>query len=287
MSWQAVIVLNIFIFALAQILIKLIVDKLPRAQALSLQFLINALIMSLYVLVTGHFRFSGDALKVIPVGFFVAFGAYCQWRAIAISLSRTSLFFPLSGVLTFILATIFLGEAEEWNFELIGGAILCFLAVFLFWSQLGKKEKGAQGDQRKWLFFVGGIVLILGMANFLIKVFSSDIPQGEFLLYWYLGTFLGSLPLLYLERQNHFQWPGKLVFLVPLASLAVLGNLATQYWAFQLTLVSRVVPFQSVGTTFLPILIGWLIFKERKGLSKKELLAFAIGIAGNLLIVLS
>lgn len=287
MNWQLVLMTNIIIFAVAQVLIKLIVGKLPKAQALSLQFLINALIMFSFVLAKNQFHFSDEALKVIPLGVLASLGAYCQWKAIAVSLSRTALFLPLAGSLTVGLAALFLGETKEWSSGLMAGIIICFLAAFFFRNQSKEKAEGNRESDKKWLFFVVGMILIFGITNFLMKAFSSDIPRGQFLFYWYAGTFLGSLPLLFLEKQNPLEWPGRIVFLVPLASLAILGNLATQYWAFQLTLASRVVPFQTFGTTFVPVLIGWFVFKERKGLSKKELLAFFTGLAGASLIILS
>lgn len=286
MNWQIVLGLNILIFALAQLLFKLIVGKLPRAQALSLQFLIVLLAMSSYFLAVGRGPSTLTLLAIAPLGFINAWGAYCQWRAIDISLSRTNLFFPLAGVLTAVLAAVFLGEAREWNLRLISGIILCFTAVFLFRSQSEKGKKTILG-KGNWLIFIAGMVLIFGANNFLMKVLASDIPREEFLLPWYLGAFLGSLPLLYWEKQNPLKWPGKLIFLVPLSSLAILGYLATQYWAFQLTLASRVMPFQAVGATFLPVLTGWFLFKERKGLAKKEWLAFFAGIAGALLVIAS
>ncbi len=283
-----VLILNIVIFCIAQILIKLVASHLPRAQALSLMFLTCALIASGYGLITGNFIISSNIFIVGAVGFFVAFGAYCQWQAIKLNLSRTSLFNPLSDVLTILLVVVFLSEAAKWNLKLISGMILCFAAIFLF-VKFSKKTEDKNESVKKWLFWTLGMIIIFGTATFLMKVFSSEflIPRPQFLIYWYIGAFLGSVPLLFLEKQNSFKFPGKLIFLAPLAGLFVLGNLATTYWAFELTLASQVVPFRMVGITFLPILIGWFVFKERKSLSKKEILAFSIGAIGAILIILS
>lgn len=131
------------------------------------------------------------------------------------------------------------------------------------------------------------MVTILGIATFITKVFSSKMPQAQFLMFWYCGAFLGSFPLLCLEKQNPFIYPGKVIFLIPLVSLSILGSLATTYWVFQLTEASRVMPFLLSGQIITSVLAGLLIFKERKGLSKREILAFAIGIIGAFLIILS
>ncbi len=179
-----------------------------------------------------------------------------------------------------------MSEAAKWNLKLIIGIMLCFVAIFLF-VKFSRKAENQNKNVKKWLLWVIGMVVIFGIATFLMKVFSSEIPRQQFLIYWYIGAFLGSIPLLFLEKQNPFKFPGKLIFLVPLASLFILGNLATTYWAFELTLASRVIPFRSIGITLIPVLIGWFIFKERKGLSKKEILAFSIGAMGAILIILS
>lgn len=284
-----ILVLNIILFAIAWILIKVIVRKLPwRAQALSLQFLLCAILIYLYSLAVGNFHLTRDALLVVPIGFLVSFGAYCQWRAIDLSMSRTALFFPLGSVLTIVLAGIFLQELAKWNPMLTGGMALSFFAIFLFLKSSKTKKKNNQKEKsfKQWLFFASVMIIILGTAVFMRKVLDY-IPLLQWLTYWYTGAFLGSLPLLYLEKQNPFKFPGKLIFLVPLVSLAILGHLATQFWAIDLTLISRVESFRVVGIIFLPVLIGWFIFKERKGLSKREGLAFLIGTAGALLIIFS
>lgn len=281
--WLIALSLNIIFYSLSSSLIKLIAGKVPRAQALSVQFLLCAVFIFLYNFFSDRFNFSDSMLLVLPVGFLNALGAYCEWRAIKSSLSRTSLFYPLANVLTVILAGVFLAEAAEWSSELIIGVLLCFLAAFLFSRRAADTDKI---NIKEWLLSVSSMILIFGTTAFLMKVFSSDIPREQFLIAWYVGSFLGSLPILFLEKESLFKFPGRSVFLVPLLSLAILSQLATFYWAFQLVSASKVVPLRAVGTAFVPVLIGWFVFKEGKGLSKKELLAFVVGVIGVLLIII-
>jgi len=292
LDWQIVVLLNIGIFTVAQIFIRLSVRNLPRAKALSFMFLICAGVISLIGLATGNLRWSDSALIVITVGFFNCFGAYCQWRAIGFSLSRTSLFNPLSYGLAMILAGIFLGEFSQWNLRLITGIVLCFSAVFLFTAsskRIVEKEE-VEDDPKKWLIFVLGAVIIFGMVIFLMKVFSSSIPRGQFLIYWYNGAFLGSLLLIKLDKQKEkkkfFKHPKLSIMFVPILSLLILGNLATQYWAFELTLASQVLPFISVGTVFLPVLLSCYLFGDEWKFMKKAKLASVIAVIGALLIIL-
>lgn len=288
MSLQIALGTNLIIGATAPIVLKLVAGRLPKAQALSLQFLICAVLIWLFGLATGNFQPSSEMIIIATVGFVNAFGAFCQWQAIDLSMSKTYLLAPLAQILTVFLASTFLNEVAKWNIPLIMGITLSFLGVFVFViSRAGIKKENKNNNIKKWLFFVSAMIIIFGTASFLMKVFSFSVPRTSFLISWYTGAFLGSLSILYSSKQNFFKYPGKTIFLVPLASLAILSYLATEYWAFELALASQVAPFQAVAGTFAPLLSGWFIFKERKGLSKKEMLAFATGIVGALLIILA
>ncbi len=281
MGWQTILILNILFYLIVWIFIKLTVRKFPIGKSLLLQFFFCALIIYTYQFITGGLHFSREFFFVAPVGFLVAFGAFWQWQAIKLNMSKTSLFLPLADVLTIILAGFLLGESNQWGLKFLTGALLCFSAVFLFQNWKKKEE-----EQKKWLFFILLMVVIFGTAAFLMKVFSFNIPKQEFLTYWYTGAFFGSLIIFIFTKKDSAEKTGKLFFLIPLLGLAVLGQLATYYWAFELAAASQVVPVRSAAITFLPVLAGWFIFKERKGLSKKEVLAFLIGIIGALLIIL-
>lgn len=290
MNWQMVLLFNITIVAISIVLAKLITDRLPnKAHGVFIQYLCCAIMASGYWLLTSQDKILiPECFGALGLGFFVCFGAYCQWHAHALNLSKTALLDPLSEVITIILVTVFLFEFKSWNLMLVFGIIYSFKAVYIFKSQ---KEKGMKKEKenRKWLFFTLAMVTIFGIATFGMKVFASkfSMPKAQFLMFWYTGAFLGSLILLYVKKQNPLIYPGKFVFLIPLLSLGIVGNLATLYWALQLTEASRVIPVRLVGEIFVAVLIGLFIFKERKELSEAGKLGFWIGTAGALFIFLS
>jgi len=221
-------------------------------------------------------------IGISAVGFINAFGNYFQWQASNLSLSRTSLFLPLMEVVTILLAVIFLQEAVLWNAKLVLGATLCFLAIFLFrWQPSDKILKN------KWFLFIIGMVLILGIAGFLLKVFSFTVSSETFLVAWYVGALIGSLPILGLEKQNPLKADAKTLLTVLPVSIAILGSLFALYWTYQLGgPVSLVLPIRGLAITIIPILVGWFVFKERKGFTKTEWLAFSLGIAGAVMVLL-
>lgn len=284
MVWMLAVILSLTIWALTQITLKSIVNRLPKAKALVLQFFICAGSVWIFASLTKTVQFEQSFLLIGVVGFVNAFGAYCQWRAYAFSLSKTALFLPLSAVFTVWLATLFLGETAIYNFLVIIGVIFLFSAAFL----LSKKEK-EEGESAgiKWLLFVMGMVLIVGGVSFMMKLFSFTVSHTTFLSYWYGGAFLGSLPMLWLERKDKRKLFQKGSWRVPLASAGILGALATFYWAFQLAPAGMVLPVRAFGMAFLPILIGWFIFKEKKGLTKGKIIGFVLGMIGVVFIVIS
>ena len=282
MSWEIVLVISFGITVFAQGILKSIVHKLPNARALSLQFFICAMAMIFYGAIWGDIAFKLSLFPILGIGFINAFGAYFQWRAYRYSLSKTSLFLPLSGIIAVSLAAIFLGESNIYNPYIILGSLILFCSAFILNVRSSKEE---ESTNTKWLLFVLGMVLISGVAVFMLKFFSFTVPKGTFLLYWYSGAFLGSLPILLLEGGDTRKLFQKEVWRVPLASLGIMGALATTYWMFQLSPAGIVVPVYSFSTTLLAILAGWFVFKERKGLSKLQVFGFASGIIGILLIM--
>lgn len=288
MSWQLALGVLVVINTASVVLTKVAADKLPkRSLGIFYQYLICAVIATLYAVFTGKTDFNSTILLIGAVGFINAFGNYFQWQASGLSLSKTVLFFPLMEVVTIVLAVTFVGEAILWNPQLILGAGLCFLAMWLFRlpAKSGSKTKEILGGQ--WLLFTLGMVVIFGLAGFLVKFFSFQIARETFLMGWYVGAFLAAIPILGLEKQNPIRVSRKTILIVLPVSLAILGALFALYWTYQLGgPVSLVLPVRGIAITIIPVLLGWFIFKERKGLTSHEWLGFLTGVAGAVLVLL-
>lgn len=292
MSWQFGLIILLIINTGSVVLTKMAADKLPkeRSKGIFFQYLFCAIIATFYalpLLIAGGIDLSLLVLGAGTVGFINAFGNYCQWQASARSLSKTTLFFPLMEAITIVLAVIFLNEVKLWNYQLLAGAGLCFLAMWLFRLPKKGKDEVKKTTSRQWFFFILAMVLIFGAAGFLVKFFSATLARETFLMSWYWGAFLGSLPILKLEKQNPLKVSRQTILIVLPVSLAILGALFALYWTYQLGgPVSLVLPIRGLAITIIPIIIGWHIFKERKGLTKREWLAFAVGLVGAVLVLL-
>jgi len=287
MSWQFALCIFIAINVGSIILNKVATDVIPqKSKGVFYQYLFCAVIAFCYALLSGKVLFSLTVLWIGLSGFFLnAFGNYFMWRAFELNLSKSVLFFPLMEIVSIILAVIFLSEASLWNLQLIFGVILCFLAMGLFRS-VTNKSVTKEVLNKKWFVFVLLMVLMLGIAGFLVKLFSYTVSRETFVMGFYMGSFLGSVSLLIIEKQNPLQVTKKMILpIVPLC-IMVMSALLAFFWVYQLGgSVSLVQPLRGLAITIFPVLIGWFIFKERKELHKREWLGFLCGTAGTILIL--
>ncbi len=294
MVWQFTLGVLLVVNVCSLTFSKVATDMLPKNKSVGIfwQYLFCAMIAAVYALVSGITALGLPLLLVAAVGFFNAFGNYCQWQAFGLSFSRSSLFFPLMEVWTISLALLFLGETPLWNIQLILGAALCFAAMWLFRIS-GKKElekKEAKSiPAKRWFAYTVGMIAVFGTAAFLLKLFSFTIPRETFLMGFYLGAFLGSLPILCWEKQNPFRVRVSSKTFLTIIAVAVLAMGATLmlYWTYQLGgPISLVQPVRGTLIALSPVLLGWFAFKERKSLTKTEWFAFFLGIAGAVLVLL-
>lgn len=279
------IILSLSFWSFTQIILKSIVDKLPRSKALIAQYIISFFLILFYAIFTEQIQIEKDFFIITFAGFLSSVGAYFQWRAYKVSLSKTGLFMPFMNIIAALLAVIFLKEKFLYsNAEFVLGVIFSFVASFLL---VKKRSNDKDKLDLEWLFSVFGMVTFTGVTLFLMKVFSFSISRTLFLIYWYLGTILGSAIFLWLGRHDKNKLFQKGFWKVPLASIGTLGTLAALYWAFQIAPAAIVLPLQAFGTAFIPVILGLAIFKERKILTKYEIIGFLLGAIGVVLIILS
>jgi len=289
MIWQFGLAILLIVNVGGIVLSKLASDTVSeKSRGLFWLYLFSACIALLW------FAFSGKKIDVtesvflgiIAIGFINGFANYCNWRALGESMSKTVLFYPLGSVLTIGLAMIFLGEFRLWDGQLIVGAILCFAAIWIF--QFPSSRSTQKGKTSKiWLFSVLGMVIIWGLVTFLMQICSLSISRGVFLMGWYIGAFLSTLILLALEKASPLQGiSSKIILLYLITAGAIVGALGAFYWTFQLGgPASSVLPIKGLAISIIPIIIGWVYFKER-ALLKVEWLGFVIGFTGTILILL-
>lgn len=181
MLWQIPVALRVIVaYFISPVVIKKI-SKLPsRTRNLVWQYFFAAIMaMTIGLIAATNIQaefLSKNFLFVAIIGAFNAFGCYCQWRAIAISLSRTSIFTWADDLIAIVLGFIILGESQVLNFQLVLGLIIVGVACVLFTlnALTEKKKQKAEKDKPTvgLLFWVGAYSVIWGVANFSLRYFS-------------------------------------------------------------------------------------------------------------------
>lgn len=267
------------------IFVKIASDKIQE-KAIAIFF--TTLFCFLILLPIGITKANQAFFMVGIIGMMDVIGSCFYWQIVNMNLSKSSLFVPLGEITSIILAIIFLNEGGFWNFQLIIGAGLCFLAIYLFSLPKNKKDANETALKRKWVLYLAFSLIIFGVVDFLITktIISSNINAQDFLISWFGSSFLTSSAILFIKKQNPFKLPSRTLWIIaPVVMSSLLVMFAT-FYTFGAKPLSLVLPLRSLATTLIPILAGWIIFKEREKFSKNDWLGFFFGIMGAILVLL-
>ncbi len=285
MPWQVIVFSRVVLgHIIGTALLKKLLQsyKIDRKKLLCWQFSFCLIFSIIYALIFG-FTFRPILWLIVGIGILNSFGAYCQWRAIDLSLSKTSLFTQADDLISLFLCYWLLDETRFLNIGLVSGLILCFGAATLLMS----KESNV-----RLIKFVGTYSVIWGVAGFLIRYFAiSDIPFAEFLCSWYAGSLLGTLCIFFFSKEIKlsFKLTKKEMRNVGIVAITgAWGGMVLVYWAAKLAPLTVYQPIFLVSEAVFPTLLGLYVFKEINTLlSKKEKTAFLLGLIGVVVIAFS
>lgn len=218
------------------------------------------------------------------IGAVAVMAVYCKWRALKISLSKTALFVPLADGLVIFLAWLVSKETASWFIWL--GALFCFSAIVIFrWPS---KEQREQKVNKEFWLFIGLMVVIFGLSGFFVRVYALRRSLLPFLLAWYGGHFLASFFLLGFEKANPLKIRLVHLLLILLVAITAFSGTSLLFTIYQQGgLAIQVLPLSGVFALIGALLMGWFLFKERRGLVRKEWLGFVLGALGAVLILLA
>ena len=292
MPWYVPVLLRIGAAYIAgPLLLKPLVDRYAQATLLLLQFL-GCLAVALPLAVVWH-QHQLD-WRIVAVGFSNGLAAYCYYKAIALSLSRTALFAFWDDLLAMGLSYTLLHEGQFLNARLVLGIGVSLGAVILFtvhsYSQQAQEPTTKRLPMRLYLY-AGAYSVILGLGLFFMRYLGvQGTALGTFLVNWYGGIVMAAL-LLVLSgadpAQAPFTLPWRVLPRLGGLSLVALVAMSGAYGAYRLAPQTVVQPLFLVGEMIAPALIGLYVFGERQALDRQERLYFVLGLAGGLLVALS
>lgn len=288
MEWKGLAALFVVAVVFIQILTKKATDRFRdnQATAMLLQYWMAFMISLGYAAFTGGVILDLKLLGIALVAMvFNANANYSQWRASAISLSKTALFIPLSEVLGISLAILFLGEKSVWNLKLVVGVVMCFAAIFLL--RLPKATQERAVVSREWFRYVTWIIVDLALITFAIKALEQwgKAPLATFLVGFYGGSFLGALVIARnANGPTHFK---KICLWAMPIGICLSTAQGLMYLIFLSGgTMSQMLPVRGVAVSIIPALIGFFWLGEKKHASTLEIASFALGLAGAALILL-
>lgn len=272
-------------------LIKKASGKEGRERRFLLQYLVAGLLAGAIVYAAfGGWSFNATFWLIAGIGFANGLAAYCQWRAVDISLSKTSLFTWMDDVIVVNLALWQLGEFSIVNRTMAAGIVLSLAALVLFAVHDAVKKKGSSEKRRLTLYlWIGAYSIVWGLAPVVMRHFALEgLPLASFLQPWYWGAFAAAAVLFVVTRRasrgvSSGSLPRDTLVALGLGA-GILGSLALAYWALQLAPLVVVQPIFLISEMVFPALIGLFGFSEGKTFTRFEWLCFGLGVVGVCLV---
>ncbi len=288
MIWHIPIFLRIITGdIISKILIKKITGLPSRTRRLCWQFFFAMIFSYILAFFMENLSIGHAWLIIAIIGIFNSYGAYCQWRAIDISLSKKSLFTQSDDLITMLLGYVILDETKILNIGIVAGLIICLGAAgsILWFDRKSKNYRNM--ELLKW---VAGFSIVWGFAIFSIRFFAiKNISATTFLTAWYSGAYIGSLLILLLSGKKE---AGEKLDLAGISSGLALASciwppLFLGYWTYTINYITIAQPFFMISEIIFPTMLGLFYFHEIKTITKAQKNAFAIAILGIIIIALS
>jgi hypothetical protein len=295
MHWLIPVTFRIFVgHLIAPWLIKTNAIAHSRVQRFALQYFFCAIIGAFLALALNQLKFSAEFVAIVAIGFANGFAAFLQWKAMAISLTRDSIYTWGDDIISMVLGFTFLAEGAFLTGQIVVGIALSLFAMGLFIRHAYKKHLAGATDAVpvRFYLYIAGYSFTWGVTTFLIRYLTLEgVSIGTFISGWYLGALALALIVLATYREpdeiHRFksnEFGTREVVVVALLAMVIFSALALHFWALAVAPLIIVTPIFLVSEMVGPALIGLVLFNEGKGFDLVEWSYLGIGIIGALII---
>jgi len=269
-----------------------------------LQFVFALPIAIFVAVMTGQLEWSVRTLPITLMAFANCFGAYFQWRAVALSVSKTALFTTLDDVIPLVLGFYLLNERKLFNPLLGLGVLLSFVAVAIFMREDYRRkrkneEKAATGKvvMGKLVLFIVAYSVPFGLNNFLMRKWSLELAGVSpltFVSSWYPGTVVAAVTILFLAKKhyvladyNNRKIAKRSGYVAALFGCMHVVNMSLAFWIASLRPIIGIQPIYLISEIIVPSIIGLRIFGEWEQMSRSDCFAFGLAVVAGVIVALA
>jgi len=289
MSWKILALIGfIWQFGIVQIVIKKIgAVKGSRTRKLVWQYFFATLLAFTAAIIFGQVRLNWSFAIIAMIGVANAFACYCHWRAYDISMSRTAVISNLDDVVAMGLGYAVLGEMNVLTPILLAGIILSLVSATVF-ARVKYRKSNDNVFSGYLIVWVLGYTLAWGVAMFSMRFFYlQGLNILTYVIAWYFGSFLGALLTRFAIMGRGEAGPPltlNQLMKVFLLAIAIWTAIMVDYWIRTLGPITVIQPIQLVAEMSVPSIIGLILFKESRNMSRLEISLILVGLAGITLI---
>lgn len=285
MPWQFFLGINLITATVREIMNKRVANTMDPVVGLFYVNLVQGLLFYIWFFLL-YRRLPVVDVGVASAGVLFAVAYACYYSALRFSLSQSILFQSYSLLITIILSAVFLGEMKY--FDISAGAGLrtimgIFLALISLWFLLHQKNMNKEQRQLKWLIFIAGTILFLGIGSFISAAALRRMTSLEVLINQTDVMVPAVLLLAFLSNRKFKLKKEDVSIVVTNAFFAVIA-VVTFMNALVETSVSKLYPIQQVLLVISVMTAGVVLYKETQIFSKQRLIGIILGLTGVILL---
>jgi uncharacterized membrane protein len=279
MIWQVAVIATGFISGLAQVVGKKQVGSMSAFQSGLIRDLVTFVIVLAIYLHEANFFIAWESVVIIAIGVLESISIAIYFSAMRSGMAATAIFsYPLSQLLIVLAAAILFGEWTYFDITTSRG-VVNILALVLTAILMTVYGGGAKVSKYRWstALFVSVVITMLGNIQSKWAVSTLGYSAATSMFFEYVGILLGGFIFVYGRGQNlhlglkAWGWGALQGILFGISALWYVDLLTTSPLGIS-SLMRR------VTIVLVTVLFALLGYREGKNMSRRQILALAMGI---------
>ena len=281
LPWQVSIIIGVLFTCIGQVFNKYQVNRGSVFQVLLYKYLGSFFLVGTLMLVFG-LDVPTDWLIILAYGFFVGINVSLYTAASRVSLSRTVLTTPMGMILSIVASSIVLKEFYLFDLSTQGGRqlVLAFLMVPVLILLLTEKGK----VKEKWSWYVIFFALFHAGSRLFNKYYLTNNDPVPFAMFQYSGSLLSGLMGSMIKNKQIFSGK-KFALRGFIQGMFTASAIVFYYSALQKATIAQTGLLRAPLFIIMTTLIGLIVFKEVKSMSRKKWLGIGVALVITVLVI--